>query len=64
MINGYTGSLDAPDGLRQGSTLVWWGDDADLERGLDVGSSRAIFDQHFYQRGRFGRTLSTLATAD
>ncbi len=64
MINGYTGSLDAPDGLRQGSTLVWWGDDADLERGLDVGSTRAIFDQHFYQRGRFGRTLSTLATAD
>ncbi len=64
MINGYTGSLDAPDGLRQGSTLVWWGDDADLGRGLDVGSSRAIFDQHFYQRGRFGRTLSTLATAD
>ena len=64
MINGYTGSLDAPDGLRRGSTLVWWGDDADLERGLDVGSTRAIFDQHFYQRGRFGRTLSTLATAD
>ena len=64
MINGYTGALDAPDGLRQGSTLVWWGDDADLERGLDVGSTRAIFDQHFYQRGRFGRTLSTLATAD
>ena len=44
---------------------MWWDDgDADLERGLDVGSSRAIFDQHFYQRGRFGRTLSTLATAD
>jgi cyanophycinase-like exopeptidase len=64
MINGYTGALDAPDGLRQGSTLVWWGDDADLERGLDVGSTRAIFDQHFFQRGRFGRTLSTLATAD
>ncbi len=64
MINGYTGSLDAPDGLRQGSTLIWWGDDPDLERGLDVGSTRAIFDQHFYQRGRFGRTLSTLATAD
>ena len=44
---------------------MWWDDDdADLERGLDVGSTRAIFDQHFYQRGRFGRTLSTLATAD
>ena len=64
MINGYTGSLDAPDGLRRGSTLVWWGDDPDLERGLEAGSTAAIFDQHFYQRGRFGRTLSTLATAD
>jgi cyanophycinase-like exopeptidase len=64
MINGYTGSLDAPDGLRQGSTLMWWGDDPDLERGLAAGSTAAIFDQHFYQRGRFGRTLSTLATAD
>ncbi len=64
MINGYTGSLDAPDGLRQNSTLMWWDDDGDLERGLAVGSSRAIFDQHFYQRGRFGRTLSTIATAD
>jgi len=64
MINGYTGSLDAPDGLRRDSTLVWWGDDPDLERGLDAGSTAAIFDQHFYQRGRFGRTLSTLATAD
>ena len=64
MINGYTGSLDAADGLRQGSTLMWWGDDPDLERGLAAGSTAAIFDQHFYQRGRFGRTLSTLATAD
>src|SRR6478736_1240822 len=51
MINGYTGSLDAPDGLRRDSTLVWWGDDPDLERGLDAGSTAAIFDQHFYQRG-------------
>ena len=39
MINGYTGSLGPADGLRQGSTLVWWGDDADLERGLAVGST-------------------------
>ena len=30
---------------------MWWDDgDADSTRGLAVGSSRAIFDQHFYQR--------------
>jgi cyanophycinase len=66
MINGYSTLADDPGfGLRRNSTLMWWDDgDTDLERGLAVGSSRAIFDQHFYQRGRFGRTLSTLATAD
>lgn len=64
MINGYVGDLGPWDGLRQGSSLIWWGDDADRERGLSFASQRAIFDQHFYQRGRFGRLLSTLATSD
>lgn len=64
MINGYVGDLGPAEGLRHGSTLMWWGDDADRERGLDFGSQQAIFDQHFYQRGRFGRLLSTLATSD
>ena len=65
MINGYTSLSDTPAlGLRRNSTLMWWDDgDDDTTRGLVVGSSRAIFDQHFYQRGRFGRTLSTMATA-
>ncbi len=64
MINGYVGALGPADGLRRDSTLMWWGDDADLERGLDIGSRTAIFDQHFHQRGRLGRSLSTLASAD
>ena len=64
MINGYVGDLGPEDGLRQGSTLMWWGDDGDAERGLAFGSTAAIYDQHFYQRGRFGRTISTIATAD
>ncbi len=64
MINGYVGDLGPEDGLRQGSTLMWWGDDGDAERGLAFGSTATIYDQHFYQRGRFGRTLSTIATAD
>ena len=64
MINGYVGALGPADGLRRGSTLMWWGDDADLGRGLDFGSTQVIYDQHFYQRGRFGRLLSTIATSD
>ncbi len=64
MINGYVGALGPADGLRQGSTLMWWGDDADLERGLDFGSTQVVYDQHFYQRGRVGRLLSTIATSD
>jgi len=64
MINGYVGDLGPEDGLRQGSTLMWWGDDDDAERGLVFGSTATIYDQHFYQRGRFGRTISTIATAD
>ncbi|MEO5609363.1 MAG: Type 1 glutamine amidotransferase-like domain-containing protein [Ornithinibacter sp.] len=63
MINGYVGDLGPAEGLRRDSTLMWWGDDGDLERGLDVGSQAAIFDQHFHQRGRLGRSLSTIATA-
>lgn len=64
MINGYVGDLGPWDGLRQGSSIIWWGDDADRERGLSFGSQRTIYDQHFYQRGRFGRLLSTLANSD
>ncbi|MEI2775934.1 MAG: Type 1 glutamine amidotransferase-like domain-containing protein [Tetrasphaera sp.] len=64
MINGYVGDYGPADGLRREATLIWWGADGDRERGLAVGSRRAIYDQHFYQRGRFGRSLSTIALAD
>ena len=40
MINGYVGDLGPEDGLRQGSTLMWWGDDGDAERGLLSGRPR------------------------
>ena len=64
MINGYRGDFGPAQGLRRGSTLMWWGDGDDPQRGLVFGSQRAIYDQHFYQRGRFGRSLSTIAAAD
>ncbi|MPZ54148.1 MAG: hypothetical protein GEU79_15690 [Acidimicrobiia bacterium] len=53
-----------PDGLRwnaleRDKSFIYWGDDlASDERGLSFGLQDVILDQHFYQRGRFARTLS------
>lgn len=45
--------------LERDMSLIFWGDDlASSERGLSFGSEGIIFDQHFYERGRFGRLLS------
>lgn len=45
--------------LERDMTLIAWGDDlASEERGLSFGSKRVILDQHFYERGRFGRLVS------
>ncbi|XVX20276.1 hypothetical protein ACQP1U_18700 [Actinomycetota bacterium] len=48
--------------LERDKSLIFWGDDlASEERGLSFGSQRVILDQHFYERGRFGRLLSWTA---
>lgn len=48
--------------LEKPMSLIFWGDDlASDERGLSFGSQRVILDQHFFQRGRFGRLLSYTA---
>jgi cyanophycinase-like exopeptidase len=44
--------------------LVWWADASNGERGLTFGSQRAVYDQHFYQMGRFGRLLNVIAQSD
>jgi cyanophycinase len=64
MIFGFTDSGSQENELQQGSVLVWWGDDSDLERGLSFGSTATILDQHFYQMGRFGRLLNVVAQSD
>ena len=64
MIWGFTDSGSQANELQQGSVLVWWGDDNDLERGLSFGSTATILDQHFYQMGRFGRLLNVVAQSD
>ena len=64
MIWGFTDAGSQDNELQQGSVLVWWGNDNDLERGLSFGSTATILDQHFYQMGRFGRLLNVIAQSD
>jgi cyanophycinase len=62
MITGYTDAGQPWTGLQKESVTVGWGDDLTSDdRGLAFGSQRVIFDQHFYQRGRFGRLLNNTA---
>lgn len=45
--------------LERDMSIIFWGDDLGSdERGLSFGSEQIIFDQHFFERGRFGRLLS------
>ena len=64
MIFGFTDAGTPENELEQGSVLVWWGNDRDLERGLSFGSTATILDQHFYQMGRFGRLLNVVEQSD
>lgn len=65
MNGGYTDYGDSSVGLQLGAIDLWFGDVDPLRRGLSFGSRRAVFDQHLYERGRFGRLLNeTAQTAD
>ncbi|MEJ7650275.1 MAG: Type 1 glutamine amidotransferase-like domain-containing protein [Nakamurella sp.] len=62
MITGYTQDGYPETGLQRAAVTVGWGDDLRSDdRGLAFGSQRFVFDQHFYQRGRFGRLLNVTA---
>lgn len=62
MITGYTPDGYPWTGLQRGSATIGWGDALGTDdRGLSFGSQRFLFDQHFYQRGRFGRLLNLTA---
>ncbi len=65
MTNGYTDYGDSTVGLQLGALDIWDGESDPLKRGFAFGSTRALFDQHLYERGRFGRLLNEAArTAD
>lgn len=61
MIADYANGGGPDTALEKDKVLIWWGDNAGTERGLSFGSERAVFGQHFYQRGREGRLLNTVA---
>ncbi|MBE7162284.1 MAG: Type 1 glutamine amidotransferase-like domain-containing protein, partial [Williamsia herbipolensis] len=62
MITGYTADGYPETGLQRDAVTIGWGDDpSSSDRGLAFGSQRFVFDQHFYQRGRFGRLLNITA---
>jgi len=64
MINGYTDDGWPYNALEREMVIIWWANDGDDERGLIFGSETIIFDQHFYERGRFGRLLNIVAQSD
>jgi cyanophycinase len=64
MIAGYTDPGWPYNALERDKVIIWWANDGDDERGLIFGSQSIIFDQHFYERGRFGRLLNIVAQSD
>lgn len=59
---GYAASGYPENAMERGQALIFWGDDLSSdERGLSFGSRNIILDQHFLQRGRFGRLLAYTA---
>lgn len=64
MIWGYTDDGWPYNALEKPMVKVWFNNDGDLERGLVFGSENVIFDQHFYERGRFARLLNVIAQSE
>lgn len=65
MIAGYTDDGYPENGLEKDAVIVWWANGENpRERGLAFGAQNAIFDQHFYERGRFGRLFNIVAQSD
>lgn len=59
MIAGYAGDENGPaNALNEGAALLW---NDSTRRGLSFGVTRAILEQHFWERARAGRLLNALA---
>ncbi len=64
MIADYSAAGFPYNALERDKVIVWWADDGDAERGLSLGSQRAVIDQHLYARGRLTRMLNVVAQSD
>ena len=61
MIGGYVSDYGPESGLKENIVDVW--NTAD-RRGLSFGITDAVLEQHFWERGRFGRLLNVLVQPD
>lgn len=61
MLGGYNPNYAAANSLDFGAADLWHTAE---RRGLPFGIQDAILDQHFFQRGRFGRLLNAIALPD
>ena len=62
MIAGFAPGYAQDTELQRNAVMIDWADASDpTQRGLSFGSDGAIFDEHYYQRGRFGRLLNIVA---
>jgi cyanophycinase len=57
MLAGYSAAHNMHNSLHAGAAAVW---NRRESRGLAFGARGAIFDQHFFQRGRMGRLLEAI----
>ncbi|CAN5115971.1 Type 1 glutamine amidotransferase-like domain-containing protein [soil metagenome] len=64
MIAGYTQPGWPYNALERPMITIWWENDDTTLRGLIFSSDEIIWDQHFYQRGRFTRLLNVTAQSD
>jgi cyanophycinase len=64
MIAGYPSAGWPYNALERPMVNIWWVNDDTTLRGLIFGSDEIIWDQHFYQRGRFTRLLNVVAQSN
>jgi cyanophycinase len=64
MIAGYTDPGWPYNAFERPMVDVWWSNDGDDLRGLIFGSDKVIWDQHFFERGRFARLVNVVAQSD
>lgn len=61
MVAGFASGYGPESEFRRAAVQVWWADSKARRRGLKFGARGVLLDQHFYQRGRFGRLVNMVA---